>query len=102
MTVIASGEARRTFFELLRRANRGQPTVVAIDDIPVAAIVSYDSFKRWRTVEDLPPTTISDLERHALALAGNDPDKAALLLSEALTSLLTRQRQRDAQAPDHE
>lgn len=93
--VINSREARQNFFSLLRAANRGEPAVIGIDGIPVAAIVSYDLFKRWRTVEDLPPSNIADLERHALALAGQDPDKAALLLSEALTSLLSRQRERD-------
>lgn len=95
MDFIASREARQKFFELIRNANSGKPAVVTIDGIPVAAIVSYDLFKRWKAVEDLPPSNIADLERHALALAGQDPDKAALLLSEALTSLLSRQRERD-------
>ena len=92
--LVASREARQRFFELVRSAHSGNPAVVTIDGIPVAAIVGYDYFKRWNTMDDLPATNVSDLERHALALAAGNPDKAALLLSEALTRMLTRQTEK--------
>ena len=87
---VASREARQRFFELVRAAHAGNPAVVTIDGIPVAAIVGYDLFKRWDTMNETAGVNIEDLERHALALAGGDADKAALLLSEALTRLLSR------------
>ncbi len=87
---VASRQARQNFFDLIRAAHAGNSAVITIDGIPVAAIVGYDQFRRWETMNEPAGINIEDLERHALALAGGDADKAALLLSEALTRLLSR------------
>ena len=92
--LVASREARQKFFELVRSAHSGNPAVITIDGIPVAAIVGYEHFRRWYAMDELPATNVSDLERHALALAAGDTDRAALLLSEALTRMLGRRTEK--------
>lgn len=97
MTQYPSREARQRFFQLIRQAHAGEPAVVTLDGLAVAAIISYADFRRLK--DSIMSETIAigstDLERHALAIAGGDADKAALILSEALTRLLARRQERD-------
>lgn len=99
---VAGGDARADFFNIVKRASADEPTIITLDGVARAAVVSVNALERLNMltafeIQQSQDAAATELGLRALQLAGGEFDAAMALLNRAALALYTeKERQRRA------